>query len=233
MWFMTYIIQYLGQVRDFFYDAYLEVRGWVWPFHYLSTPLYQIYSAFVYITYYAQSLDDWLVWSQDLVQNILDWNTIWSYILSYVPNLQTMSAWFSNWASYVVTMVEAWWDQAQYTVRAWIDQAVGGLEDIAGTWSTFWNDIWPDLLTTVNSLKSGWSDFWTYTLPTLISSSGLATWWAGRISEVAQLIDSAFNARSGLWAGWQEMRASVVTFFQDPLEWLWERFADWFLGPEG
>ena len=51
--------------------------------------------------------------------------------------------------------------------------------------------------------------------------------------DVESLINSAFTERERYWSGWQDMRDKVIEFFANPFDYLWSRFADWFLGPEG
>jgi len=58
------------------------------------------------------------------------------------------------------------------------------------------------------------------------------TWWSGAVLQVQGLINTAFLERDSWWAGWQDWRDQVAEFFTNPLEFLLNRFTDWFLGPE-
>ncbi|KKK66018.1 hypothetical protein LCGC14_2968300, partial [marine sediment metagenome] len=96
----------------------------------------------------------------------------------------------------------------------------------------FWNITWPAWLAQFETLRASWDNFWVTIYPGLVSFAWLTTWWNERLADVAGLIDSAFTIREGLWDGWQDVRGAVLEFFSDPLEWLWSKFTDWFLGPE-
>ncbi len=175
-------------------------------------------------------------WYRDVsikIGNYLSWDTIWSYIVSYIPNLEDIRDWFYGVTDNILSIVSDWWLATQVTVQGWIDTAVGELQGIAGDWTSFWNNLWPALTDSFNSLKSGWSTFLGVTLPNLVNFSWLETWWNSRLQDVRGLIDSAFLSRDSWWAGWQDMRAQVVEFFSNPIEYIWSRFIDWFLGPGG
>ena len=141
--------------------------------------------------------------------------------------------WVKNAFWNVWDIVDIWWSVTKPIVQSLIDTAVGGLKDVAGAWSDFWNNLWPALTRGFDSLKSSWDNFWVYTLPDLVTNNWLTTWWIGRLLDVRALINTAVKDIADLAEGWQEMKSNVVTFFQDPLEFIWQRFADWFLGPEG
>ena len=119
-------------------------------------------------------------------------------------------AWVTNAVQNITDTIGDWWLVAQTTVQGWIAAATEGLAD----------------------LKVAWSTFWSVTLPTLVDFAWLTTWWTSRLTDIGNLIDSAFTLRSGLWEGWQEARTNVSNFITTPLDWLWERFTDWFLGRE-
>jgi len=168
----------------------------------------------------------------DLLSDILSWESIKSYIRSWLSGIEAAIAWFSNAFMNVVNIVDAWWNGMQSTVQDWIDAATQGFDELKAAWDNFWTVTWPDILDDITGLKAAWDNFWTVTFPDLVSFDWLTSWWNGTLQDVQNLIDSAFTLRDTLWAGWQEVRDNVLEFFADPLEWLWARFTDWFLGPE-
>lgn len=233
MWFMSWIINALGSISGTFYDLYLETSGWVWPFYYVANIFYYGSVACDNLANYFGYFSDWVYDVWDRVSKIFTWDTIWSLIQQYAGPLLNILKGLWDWWWSIWDEIGTWWSAMQYTVQEWINTAVGGLRDIAGAWSNFWNSLWPQLTSSFYSLKSSWDNFWNFTFPDLVSFSWLTTWWNSRLGDVRDLIYTAVRDVASLAEGWQDMRSNVVTFFQDPLEWLWNRFADWFLGPEG
>lgn len=107
-----------------------------------------------------------------------------------------------------------------------IDAATQGIDELQTAWHNFWNVTWPGLLNDLEDLRANWSNFWSVTFPTLVSLTWLATWWTSTMRDVLDLIDSAFTLRDSLWAGWQEIRDTVLEFFSDPLKFLYDRLED-------
>jgi len=233
MWFMDQIVAWLNSVSQYFLDAYDEVRGWVFPFYYLAMPLYWLYASFFYISYYFSQFNEWLDWAAGQLSQLLSWGTVWSYILSYVPNLISLRDWFYDWWGSIRAKITDWWSAESVTVRGWIDTAVQPFNSLKSDWDSFWQYTWPGWESIVDSLKSDWDNFWSFTFPNLVSRGWLTAWWNDRLKDVQSLLDSAFTARASWWEGWQDIRTSVLTFFSDPVEYLWQRFTDWFMGREG
>jgi hypothetical protein len=232
MWFMASIISALNSVSDWFYEIYLDVLGWVWPFWLTASLFYQLSDLFSTLAWRFYDFSGWVSDVQSKIGNVLSWDTIWSYIMSYVPNLVTIRDWFYSWWGNVTSVITSWWSAQSVTVRGWIDAATQPFNNVAAAWSNFWNNLWPQLQSSFRSLQSSWNTFWGVTLPTLVSFTWLETWYASRLKDLQGLIDGAFTVRAGLWDGWQEVRGNVVEFFTNPVGYIWERFIDWFLGGE-
>ena len=227
------IVEALSDVSAFCYSLYLTTLGWVWPFWYVAEPFYGLSTVFSTL---AGASSDFIALVNGIVAqvaNVLSWDTIWSYIVSRIPNLEALRDWFYGWWTNVSSVVTSWWSAQGVTVHGWIDAAVQPFTALRADWDMFWTFLWPQLTRSFDSLKSEWGNFWQLTLPGLVSQVDLRSWWQSRLSDVEALLDSAFSARAGLWSGWQEMRENVVKFFGDPVEYIWSRFVDWFLGPEG
>lgn len=233
MRFIDDIFSFVWDASDFFYDAYLEVKGWVAPFRYLKTPLYALYQVFWDLTTPIAQLGDWADNVAYKVTKILSISDIRAALKTWLDYATWAWDWVSDWWANVADVVTSWWSTASLTVQVWIDDAVHitlaqidavriTLAQIASSWDSFKAKI-----PSIDEVISWWGN-WSGNVLTTVN-----TWWLGTLKDVKGLIDSAFVARQSLWAGWQDMRAKVVEFFQDPLEFLRSRFTDWFLGPEG
>jgi phage-related protein len=233
MGFMTWIIDALNDASAWLYEIYLDVYGWVWPFYYTANWFYYLCDVFNTLAWAFYYFSSWVDDISTRIENFLSWDTIWGYITSYIPNIEDIRDWFYNWWGNVWDAIDDWWSTVQDTVHGWIDTAVQGLEGIGGDFLDFWNNLWPTFTTAFNKVHTELDNFWEHTLPNLVSFTWLTTWWSSRIADVQGLINSGFTARNSLWEGWQDMKSNVVDFFTDPVEFIWERFTDWFLGPEG
>jgi len=232
MWFINAIVNWLSRVSDYLYDAYQEVRGWVWPFYYLANPLYYLSRAFSYITEYFGEFNEWAGNVADWLAGVLDLSQITAYFRTWIDAAIDAWDWVSRAFSNVWNIVDDWWSSTQFTVRAWIAEAKSYADSLLGEVNRMIANLqaaWDSLRGWIPTLEeiSLWWGNWTGNVLTAIN-----TWWNSTLLEVRALIDSAFLERESWWAGWEEMRDRVATFFSDPLEFLWDRFADWFLGPE-
>ncbi len=232
MWFLNYIVEWLNSVTGYFYDAYQEVIGWVWPFYLLYLPLYFLYRAFAYITYWFGQFNEWLDWAAGRIDAILSSWDIWSYFKPWFGYATDAWNWVANAFLNVWHIVENWWSEAQYIVQGWIADASNWLQELIAASerglaflreSIQW---FFDNMLTINEIIQWWKD-WLGKI-----AAALIRWGFATLLDVTGLIASAFLEREGFWAGWQDFRGKVADFFTDPLEFLWTLFADWFLGPE-
>lgn len=137
------------------------------------------------------------------------------------------NAWWNTW-----DIIDNWWSVKQWDVKALISSAVEWLENIGQTFNNFWTNLWPALVAEFNNLKSAWGNFWSVTLPRLVSFDQLESWWQSRVKDVQGLLNTTTRELARLSEGWLDMRQQVVTFFADPVEFIWQRFTEWFLGAE-
>lgn len=232
MWFLNYIIQWLDSATGYFYDAYQEVIGWVWPFYLLYLPLYYLYRAFYYITYYFGQFNEWLAWAASRIDAILSTWDIWSYFQTWFDYGIDAWTWVVNAVWNVWNIVEDWWSSAKYLVLSWIDTAKywlqvsidavsAGLTQLKANLQWFF-----DHLLTFDEIIQWWKNWLGRVLAAML------TWGFIRALDIVGLIATAFIERDDFWAGWQEWRGMVAAFFDDPLEFLWELATDWFIGPE-
>jgi len=230
--FMEGIVAYLVFARDWLIAAFNIVSDWIWPLYLLANPLDWLQYAFSYLAFHFSNFAVWVNAIGDAFADILNWASIQSLIRSWLTDIEDAVSWFSNWWLEVRANINNWWSGTMSTVQGWIDLATQPFNSMLTAWTDFWNNLWPDLVNSVDGVWYAWSNFWNNIYPSLVSFSWLTTWWNSRVADVQGLIDTAFTLRDSLWAGWQEVRDQVVEFFTDPWGWLYDRFTDWFLGEE-
>ena len=232
MWFVVSIIERLSEARDWLWDAYLEVRDWIFPFYYLQYPLYGLYVAFHYLVFYWDAFSNWLTWANTMLGDLptvwtfwvyfqewfeAGWNA-WTWVINAIGNIWSI---IDNWWTATMVDVQSWINEAKQWTRLWIDYLQGQVDELRVMIQDIPGAI-PDL-----SIIWAWFTDWTGNVLSVITS-----WWSGALLEVQALINSAFTVREDYWSGWQELRSQVTEFFSDPLTWLEQRFTDWFLGAE-
>ena len=181
---------------------------------------------------YLFDASEWYDWLEEQIEDLGIWPAIKKLIRSWLPDLEDAVVWWANWWDWIKSKVDDWWDSVKLTVQGWIAIATKGLDDLIEAWDTFWKVTWPEWTGLFNDLKATWDNFWTVIFPTLVSFSLLTTWWNSRLKDIDLLFETWTKKLIPFWEGWQEIRDTVLEFFDDPLEWLWGKFADWFLGPE-
>lgn len=200
------IIEAFNSVSTACYSVYVEVLDWVFPFFYLAGPFYELAYFFSNLAWRFSSFFTWLDTTIATVTDILTWDTIWSYIKSYVPNLEQIRDWFYYWTGHVWQEINEWWLTVSSTVLGWVDEAK------QYTWE--WVE---SLLRSINNLQSSWDTFVTVTIPTIPS-------WLN----IESLIKSWFADYTPFWEGWQDWRDKVAEFFSDPEDWLYKRLDSFF-----
>ena len=220
MRFMNWIIEELNGVSDLFYSIYLEVHDWPWPFWLASSFFYSLCTVFNWLAWDFSSFAEWVYDVAARVAAILDWDTIWGYLTSWLPNLQDVSDWFYDWWGNVGDVVSDWWDSVKYTVKGWIDIATQGLDTLIAAWDDFWSVTFPQWTNTLEGLASDISNFFTVTLPTLFDIGYVEQWWVGKFGEVTSSIETAFKEHEPFWAGWQEIYKQFASFFENPFDWI-------------
>lgn len=219
---MDWIIERLNSVSAFFYDIYLEVYDWVWPFRKAAWFFYELHWLFWRLGEDCIRFNSWLSWADIRLEGILSlWEIYW-FLEPYFTQGVSAWTWVTNAFMNVWNIIDDWWSSARYQVIGWIDEAVSGvrtLVDQTNTWLA-------NLQSTVDNLAFdfpnvseilAWFSNWTGNVLSIVN-----TWWTSTLTEVSALIDSAFIIRSDFWAGWQDWRDKVTEFFSDPEDWLYK-----------
>lgn len=222
MWFMTWIMQRLGEISGFFYELYLDCYYAGWPLELLDTWFYAISRYFADLSWDFYDFNLWLDYAAGKITEILSYSDIWSYFGYWFDRAEWAWSWVTDAFWNVWNIVDDWWSSASWTVLAWIDEAVSGvrtLVDQANIWLANLQASWDDFkgrIPTIDQVIYWWSN-WTGELLSVVNS-----WWTGTLLEVSALIDSAFIIRGDFWQGWQDWRDKVTEFFTDPEDWLYK-----------
>ena len=232
MWFIDRIFSLVWDISDFFYDAWLEVKGWMWPLNQLAPRLLAIGDAFWDLLTPIAQVSDWAYDVQQKVADILSFDNIWSYFHDWFVAAANAWDWVLDAWWIVTNWIDDWWSGASLTVQGWIAIATQGFNDMVVAWGNFWNVTWPQWTGKLDILRGEWDNFWTVTYPNLVSFEWLTTWWNERLPEVNTLINSAILIWFPFYDSLAELWGSVAEFITNPFDWLENRLADWFLGPE-
>lgn len=226
------LVDAFNSARYFFYDIYVVVNSWIWPFSEAAEIFYSLARVFGSIAQGTESLVDVVNDIIYSISGVMSWSTIWSKILTYVPNLIGIRNWFYDVTSNIVSVVNDWWYITSNTVQGWIQEGKQLLQrqiDQVSNWLAELESALEDIrgqIPNVGDIVYWWRN-WQGNVQSAVES-----WWTSKLSEVQGLVSTAFIERESWWAGWSTFRDQVATFFSDPLEYIWSRFTDWFLGPE-
>ena len=222
MSWMNAIVSWLKSCESYFYNAYSEVYGWVYPFWLLSHPLLYVSRAFGWLAYYFSLFNNWLVWAGGEITKILNWDTIRSYILSWFRYLGNLGDLFYYFGQNVLSVVNTWWQSRLQDIQDLINIATQGFAALKVAWDNFWKVTWPQWTTKLDTVKANWDNFWSFTFPTLVSFTWLTIWWNSKLKDVDKLTTDKlkewfpfYNDLIKLWDG-------IKLFFTDPEEWLYK-----------
>lgn len=168
----------------------------------------------------------WFTALQDTIATFRDWPTIQQNIKDWLNGIEHLLGWWDEVVTNVTNIINSWWGVASEAIATLIAEAVlnltalidtvsGSLASLQKSWDEFKERI-PAI-----DILIAWALRWQSEVLSLVNS-----WWAETIADVQALIDSAFKLREDAWTGWQELRDSVVEFFDDPWQWLYDRLED-------
>lgn len=149
---------------------------------------------------------DWIssviAWLEDLIQEIKD------FISLAREKFNEITVFISNFFHNVGDTITEWWGGVIDTVKEWVNTA-----------KEFVLDVVENLKKTVDKLDVAWDNFWTKTFPTLASKF-----------DVSDMIQNAFLEWKDVLNFVSIMRAEIMEFFSNPVEFVWNQFTDWFFG---
>jgi len=158
-----------------------------------------------------QEIPDWIVDKLNLAYNLAS------------TALQEIPAWITTQLGDLQGGLDSLWNYAQTTV--W-NKAVDAWNYAANAWSyaeDLFAGLWSDVTTWVNNIPASIGNFVDNAIDTV------RTWAADQLDAAISSLASSIAAPINLVNLWFN---SIQEFFNDPLEWLWNKFTDWFLGPE-
>jgi len=198
-----------GIVRDL-YQLAGEMALWCWdndpPFGWFGDRFLDIYDFLTDLHYvlYQLQRDYNDLW--DMVLDTLTQSDIFQMLQTWLNYAEDAWNWILNSVLYIGSIVEDWWLEKRAIVEGWIAIATEGLAEIIDLWDTFWEDIYPNL----------------------ISFDWLSIWWNSRLLDIDSLISSWFVSFAPFWEGWIEVREEVTNFFSDPLQWFYNKLDEFF-----
>lgn len=232
MSFLVSIITVLNTIAGWFYTAYVEVKSWVFPFYHLAPPLASISVFFYQLRDFFSTFNTWLTAASQKIASILSWDSVKGLVKSWLPNIESAISWFTSWLSNVNSAINTWWAGVKTTVQGWINTAKtylkGLIDDLSDSFYTFVDEVqtFINQLPTFTEIITWFKDWWGKILAKIIA------WGALTATQIGSLLDSWFKLYAPFWEGWQDVRGTVIGFISNPLDWLADKFTDWFLGPE-
>jgi len=222
MWFMNWIVDRLITISYWFYDLYYDSYYVGWPLDVLSDWFYSLAVTFSELAWDFSDFGTWVNMVAAKITDLLNWTTVWSNIISIIPNLENLRDWFYSWWLNVYGVVADWWTATSWTVQGWIDTAVenvmlflnqleASLVNLRASWDTFWTITWPAMLSDLAGLRTAWGDFIAGILP------DLATW-----TGVGDLIESALRSWFPFYDDLAALWGDIKAFFTDPEDWLYK-----------
>ncbi len=183
------------------------------------------YDAYNYAAVAFAYADEALATAQSALQEvplwILDKLTLAFNLASTA--LQEIPAWITTQLGELQGGLDSLFHYAHTTV--W-NKAIEAWNYAANAWShaeELVSGLWTDVVAWVNSVLASMENFVNGV------EADIRAWAVGMVDDALAAfaidISAAFNVIN-VWID------SIQGFFNDPLEWLWAKFTDWFLGPE-
>ena len=212
-----------------------------WLKSFLNKLNWDIFTWKVYVGDAIESAIDWVIdglnWVTERVTEALNriatwWTDLGDWWLTRVDIikgliktvLETLTTWgtvLRDWWDTRVNLIKGWIGVAADFLKSLIDNVSKGLNKLTVLWDNFWTSTWPQFTKNFNDIWVKVGNFFTVTLPTLASNLNVV---------------KAFNDFRLEWSTllnfWGEYWKGVIEFFINPLDWLLDRFTDWFLGRE-
>lgn len=212
-----------------------------WLRSWLDTLNWDILVWRVYVGDAVESAIDWAIY---YLNNILDWAVTaynwgvaaWNKAVEEAKELGKRIDWevdkllgkIDAWPS----QLGDWWEGKKQWVLGRIEVAASSLEDLIN-----------DVKRGVASLTIAWESFKRDTLPKLLNFSWVAVFYGKGIATIndwwlptKQKLEDSFNAITvNIISELNQVNQKLADwggFFANPWQWLLDRFADWFLGPE-
>jgi len=224
------IAHWLQQVSFYFNELYWNSANWPWPWQLTTNWWNQLRIFFYNLSGNFYQFADWVGYAENKLATILSTTAIRLDLQQWLDWADWAWDWVVNAVNNIVDTVNSWWSNTQLFVKSWIETArlwaetqVNNLATTFNPLLTWWNDFKSNI-PTLNELISWFANWWANTL------QHISTWWLDRLVDIKALFNSWTLDLAHFWEGWEEKREEVFDFFDSPLDWLEEKFIDWFLG---
>ncbi|GAJ02753.1 unnamed protein product [marine sediment metagenome] len=199
------IVEYLNSITHTFYNAYLETRGWIYPFSLVAGFFLTLSTISNSIAWQVYSFYTWVDEVTGKIGKILSYENIASHFKSFLNSTSEALGWVRGAFKNVISIVDTWWEETKLTIWSRIDIAKEALQSRINALGKTLGTIQE----TISSLKA--------LIPT---KSEVLTW-------ITSLIDTRTKELKPFWDGWLEMKSQVVEFFTDPGKWFMDRIEGW------
>jgi len=199
------VIELLNNVSGSLYNAYLETRGWIYPFSSVAIFFYGLSSLFASISWQIYYFGEWVGEVTTKIAKILTFENIAAHFKSFFNMAAEALDWVRDAFKNVISIVDTWWENTKLTVWSRIDIAKEALQSNL--------DALGKTLGTVQETISN-------IIATIPTKNEVLTW-------ITLLIDTRTKELKPFWEGWQEMRSQVTEFFKDPGKWFFDRIEGW------
>jgi len=232
MRFLDDIFSLVWDISDWFYEAYLTVNDWVYPFNLIAPVFYRLSIYFYNMLTPIAHLSDWVDDINQSIASLPSMDNIWSTFKDWFNWAEWSWQWIEDAWLIIPGIIDDWWSSTSQTVQTWIDESSQYFTSLVNTLQVKVSQVESSIselmgrLPELDELVSWWSN-WTVNLRVTID-----TWWTTTMVEVQGLINTAFIDRESWWTGWIDVKNEVIEFITNPMDFLLDRFTDWFLGPE-
>lgn len=221
----------LGRAVSFFWTIYHEVSGWVWPFYHAAYYFLQLSELCAWVSWKVADFGEWLDGFIAQVEGFLNWEAIRDFIISWFYWLEDLSAIFLYFWWNVWNVLTNWWADTSLLVQGWISEANAWLQSqintlswLLGNLQAAW-DSFKGKIPSIDEIIAWFVDWWGNVVAAVIN------WGAITALQIQSLIESTIKSWFPFYESLAVLWDTVAEFITDPLEWLWARFLDWFLGP--
>ena len=229
---MQTIAQAFSDAALFFNQLYWGAKDWPWPWSLTYSWWDNLRRLFYVISTNIWDFGNWVSSAETNLAKILSISQIQSYFQTWINYATTAWGWVNQWTTNVTWAIDRWWVNTTTIVQAWINNAMQWAQAQINTLALsiadileWWNSVVDDFPSFTEILQ--WFTNWWANILTNIN-----LWWIDRLVEVKAYVFNWVWSLKGFWDGWSEIRDKVYAFINDPLEWLWNKFTDWFLGVE-
>lgn len=180
----------------------------------------------------VSDLADWEYVIEDAISSILSEVDILALLRDWLDWAQWAWEWIQDVWYYVTDIVSEWWQLEDNPIRLFIDAlgealqaAINAVSLALSSLQAAWDDF-KGRIPTIDEVIAWFGNWWAQIL------TPLTAWWNERLVEVNTLVNDIIKEWFPFYDDLVSIWGEIQAFFTDPLEFVWQKFTDWFLGPE-